>query len=178
MCVWTLSLRYTFATHRGNWRKDERMRNVDRRFAIGLALSLSVSLVLLWGCQPAGSTSKASGAVVDEIPGSATCGKCHENEAKFLDYGAHHSLACHQCHGLGTEHVQAPANQRPKMSLGDVHLCLSCHQTDAKVANPVVAKIDSFEDHLQQLEKEHRVKFDRKKSGDNCVFCHDPHLLE
>jgi hypothetical protein len=64
------------------------------------------------------------------------------------------------------------------MSLGDVDLCLSCHNRGADASSGVVSTIGTFEDHLTELERDHRVKLDRQKSGADCVYCHDPHLLE
>jgi len=62
------------------------------------------------------------------------------------------------------------------MSLGDAPLCLSCHKASAEP--PLAPTIESFEAHLTELERDHRIKLDRKKSGSGCVYCHDPHLLE
>jgi len=64
------------------------------------------------------------------------------------------------------------------MSLGDVDLCLSCHEEGAASSSRLVPTIESFEDHLRALERDHRIKLDRQKSGTDCVYCHDPHLLE
>jgi hypothetical protein len=110
--------------------------------------------------------------------GSEICNQCHENETRFWKYGPHRVVACEQCHGPGGEHVSSDDDSRPKMSLGGVHLCLSCHRDSAEPSLKVVSRIRSFEDHLRNLEEEHRIKLDRKKSGSACVFCHDPHLLE
>jgi len=63
------------------------------------------------------------------------------------------------------------------MSLGDVELCLSCHGSPPAPAAKI-AGIGSFEEHLKRLERDHRVELDREKSGTDCVYCHDPHLLE
>ncbi len=65
------------------------------------------------------------------------------------------------------------------MDLGGVETCMSCHRAGEKVpSGSAASRIVSFEDHLQILEREHRIKLDREKSGKSCVFCHDPHLLE
>jgi hypothetical protein len=64
------------------------------------------------------------------------------------------------------------------MSLGGVDLCLSCHKQGADSSFDVVSTIGSFEDHLTELERDHRINLDRQKSGADCVYCHDPHLLE
>jgi len=64
------------------------------------------------------------------------------------------------------------------MDLGDAELCLSCHRQGATRRADVVSTVRSFEDHLRELERDHRVKLDRQKSGTDCVYCHDPHLLE
>jgi hypothetical protein len=110
--------------------------------------------------------------------GSDHCNQCHENETRFWEYGPHRVVACEQCHGPGGRHESSDDHFRPKMSLGSVHLCLSCHGDSAGPSVNTVSRIGSFEDHLRSLEEEHRIKLDRKKSGTSCVFCHDPHLLE
>ena len=114
----------------------------------------------------------------DELVGSELCGTCHEQELRFCRYGAHRTLECEQCHGPGSEHALADAAARPEMSLGGAGLCLSCHAEGAGSPSEVPSRIKSFEDHLANLEREHRVTLDRKQSGSDCVFCHDPHLLE
>jgi hypothetical protein len=126
-------------------------------------------------------TACAAGAVQtrDMTPvGSHHCNGCHENETRFWEYGPHRVVACERCHGPGGEHVSSGADSRPKMSLGDAHLCLSCHRDSAEPSVKTVSRIRSLEDHLRSLELRHRIKLDRKKSGTGCVFCHDPHLLE
>ena len=110
--------------------------------------------------------------------GSDTCERCHEEEARFVAYGAHRTVECERCHGPGAEHARAGDGPRRPMSLGDVALCLSCHRRGADPSGNVTSTIGSFEDHLRTLERAHRIKLDRRKSGTDCVGCHDPHLLE
>ncbi len=110
--------------------------------------------------------------------GSDHCGPCHGDETRFWDYGPHRVVACEQCHGPGGDHVSFVGDSRPRMSLGSTHLCLSCHTESEGLSGNKASTIRSFEDHLRDLEEEHRIKLDRKKSGTGCVFCHDPHLLE
>lgn len=110
--------------------------------------------------------------------GSESCASCHEQEVRFCRYGAHKTIDCEECHGPGAAHARAEGASRPGMDLGDVDLCLSCHRKGATRSNNVVSTIRSFEDHLRNLERDHRVKLDRNKSGTDCVYCHDPHLVE
>lgn len=129
------------------------------RFLAILAALLACLLVDCAGrtCAPAGS----------DLVGSERCATCHEREAQDWRYGGHRTVACERCHGPGADHARAEAAARPAMGLGDVALCVACHRT-----------IGSFEDHLRSLEREHRITLDREKSGTDCVYCHDPHLLE
>lgn len=64
------------------------------------------------------------------------------------------------------------------MSLGGADLCMSCHRSGANTPSNAESMIESLEDHLQDMERDHRIKLDRQKSGVSCVYCHDPHLLE
>jgi len=112
------------------------------------------------------------------LAGSARCATCHEEEARFCQYGAHRSVECERCHGPGAAHAGADTGPRPPMGLGDVDLCMSCHGPEAASSSDAVRTISSFEDHLRDLERDHRIKLDRRKSGTGCVYCHDPHLLE
>lgn len=112
------------------------------------------------------------------LAGSDTCATCHDEEARLSRYGAHRAVECERCHGPGAEHARAAAGSRPRMSLGDVDLCLSCHREGTVPSSGTLSTIRSFEDHLEALEREHRIKLDRRKSGTDCVYCHDPHLLE
>jgi len=125
--------------------------------------SLALALALL-GCSAA---DRASRPPAPASVGSARCAACHEQEGQYWRYGGHRTVACERCHGPGAEHARVESGSRPALSLGDVALCLSCHAT-----------IGSFEDHLEKLEREHRITLDREKSGTDCVYCHDPHLLE
>ena len=114
----------------------------------------------------------------ETLAGSDRCAECHEQEARFCGYGAHRTVECEQCHGAGAEHAGADDGARPGMILGDAGLCLSCHRQGATMRPDVVSTVESFEDHLRDLERDHRIKLDRRKSGTDCVYCHDPHLLE
>jgi hypothetical protein len=100
--------------------------------------------------------------------GTERCATCHEQEARYCAYGAHRTVRCERCHGPGARHAQPDIEPRPAMSLGGPDLCMACH----------AARIGSFEDHLRRLERVHKVTLDRDKSGKDCVYCHDPHLLE
>jgi len=126
--------------------------------ALGAALLACVLVACAGRSRPPAGTAPV---------GSARCATCHEQETRFWRYGGHRTVACERCHGPGADHAEAEAEARPAMSLGDVALCLACHPT-----------IGSFEDHLKELEREHRITLDREKSGKDCVYCHDPHLLE
>jgi len=112
------------------------------------------------------------------LAGSDLCATCHEQEARFCQYGAHREISCEECHGPGAEHARAEGPSRPGMTLADAELCLSCHRKGATRSADVASTVGSFEAHLQALERDHRVKLDRQKSGTDCVYCHDPHLLE
>lgn len=112
------------------------------------------------------------------LAGSDSCAMCHEQEARFSRYGAHRTVECERCHGPGAKHAEADSDPRPGMNLGDVELCLSCHRQGAGSPPSAVSTIESFEGHLRSLERDHRIKLDRRKSGTDCVYCHDPHLLE
>ncbi|MHC4960175.1 MAG: hypothetical protein ACYTGN_17615 [Planctomycetota bacterium] len=109
-----------------------------------------------------------SDAPSNDFVGNDRCATCHVEEARYCRYGGHRTVDCERCHGPGERHAQAEADPRPAMALGGVDLCMSCHR----------ARITSFEDHLRRLERDHRVQLDRAKSGTECVYCHDPHLLE
>lgn len=112
------------------------------------------------------------------LAGSEACATCHEEEARYSRYGAHRAVECERCHGPGGDHARTDTVSRPRMSLGDVGLCLSCHREGAVPSSGEVSTIRSFEDHLEALERDHRIRLDRRKVGTDCVYCHDPHLLE
>jgi len=134
---------------------------------------------LAFACLLAGCTGQTPGTPAPaELAGSESCAECHEQEAQFWQYGAHRTVACEQCHGPGRAHAEAEGGDRPAMDLGGTGLCLSCHGQGAASPSRVTSRIQSFEDHLSQLEREHRIKLDRRKSGTDCVYCHDPHLVE
>jgi len=151
-------------------RRRDGSRQITKCSAI---LGVAAVVGILTACASRPVQAKALTSV-----GSDHCRQCHKNETRFWEYGPHRVVACEQCHGPGGEHVSCVDNSRPKMSLGSAHLCLSCHRDSAEPSVNVVSRIRSFEDHLRNLEEEHRIKLDRKKSGTGCVFCHDPHLLE
>jgi hypothetical protein len=113
-----------------------------------------------------------------DLAGSDRCATCHEQEARFRRYGAHRTVDCERCHGPGAEHARADGRARLTTSLEGADLCLSCHKQGADPSSGAVSAIESFEDHLRTLERDHRIKLDRRKSGTACVYCHDPHLLE
>jgi hypothetical protein len=113
-----------------------------------------------------------------DLAGSDTCATCHEQEARLWRYGAHRTVACERCHGPGAAHARVESGPRPRVSLGNIDLCLGCHQGGADDTGKKIATIESFEAHLRTLERDHRIKLDRQKSGTDCVYCHDPHLLE
>jgi hypothetical protein len=114
----------------------------------------------------------------DALAGNDACAACHETEARFSGYGAHRTVPCERCHGPGAFHARADGGARPRMRLGGPDLCLSCHRRGADPAPGVVSSIGSYEEHLDDLERNHRIKLDRRISGTDCVYCHDPHLLE
>jgi hypothetical protein len=123
----------------------------------------------------ASCTSPPAAPGAGALAGSGSCATCHEEEARLWGYGAHRNVECERCHGPGAEHARGGGG---RMSLGDVDLCLSCHREGADPSGKVVSTIESFEAHLRTLERDHRIKLDRQKSGTDCVYCHDPHLLE
>jgi hypothetical protein len=129
-----------------------------------------LAIVACHGARPAPEPSG------DGLAGSDTCAACHEQEARFCQYGPHRTVECERCHGPGAAHARADGEPRPGMDLGGVDLCLSCHRRGS--GSGAVSRIQSFEDHLTELETEHRIRLDREKSGTDCVYCHDPHLLE
>lgn len=141
--------------------------------ACSTAIALAILAGLLAGCMGRPPGPERSGLV-----GNDRCATCHEQETQYCRYGAHRTLKCERCHGPGGKHARADSGSRPEMSLGGVDLCLSCHQTGADPSSGAVSKIESFEDHLRKMERDHRIKLDRRKSGTDCVYCHDPHLLE
>ena len=141
--------------------------------ACSLPVALAVVSIHLVRC--AGTRLESDGGT---LAGSDRCASCHEQETRFCRYGPHRTIECEECHGPGGEHARAETGSRPGMVLGDVELCLSCHREGADRSREVVSTIGSFEDHLRALEREHRIELDRRKSGADCVYCHDPHLLE
>jgi hypothetical protein len=60
------------------------------------------------------------------------------------------------------------------MVLGGSESCLSCHREGGAAASGIA----SFEAHVEDVERMHKVRFDRGRIGGACVYCHDPHLLE
>lgn len=141
------------------------------------ACSLAIALVVL-ACNLSNCASPPLGSEGSEFAGSDRCTTCHDQESRFWRYGAHRDVACERCHGSGAEHARADSISRRGMSLGGVELCMSCHQQGADPSSNEVSTIGSFEGHLRDLERDHRIKLDRRKSGTSCVYCHDPHLLE
>ena len=141
------------------------------------ARSIATALATV-GVSLAGCTGPRPEAEASDFAGSDGCATCHEQEARFSRYGAHRTVECERCHGSGAEHAGADPGSRRRLRLGDVDLCLSCHKQGADASSGVVSTIGSFEDHLTELERDHRIRFDRQKSGADCVYCHDPHLLE
>jgi hypothetical protein len=141
--------------------------------ACSVGMALAIVAVGLVGC-----ASPRLGVEWSDLAGSDRCATCHEQEARFSRYGAHRTVECERCHGPGAEHARDANGSRHRMSLGDVDLCLSCHKQGPGPSADVVSTIGSFEDHLRKLERDHSVKLDRQKAGADCVYCHDPHLLE
>jgi hypothetical protein len=139
--------------------------------------SISIALVIL-ACILANCVGRPLGPEGSDLAGNVRCATCHEQESRYCRYGAHRTLECERCHGPGEKHARADSSSRPEMSLGDANLCMSCHKQGADPSSNVVSRIGSFEDHLRKLERDHRIKLDRQKSGTDCVYCHDPHLLE
>jgi len=138
---------------------------------------IPIALVIL-ACILADCVGRPLAPKGSDLAGNDRCATCHEQESRFLGYGAHRTLACERCHGPGGEHARADGTARPGMSLGRADLCMSCHEQGADPSSEVVSRIESFEDHLRKMERDHRIKLDRQKSGTDCVYCHDPHLLE
>lgn len=138
-----------------------------------IPIALAVAAGHLSSCAGPAPEREGNGLV-----GSETCAACHEQEARFCRYGAHRTIECERCHGPGAGHADADSGSRPGMSLGGVDLCMSCHRQGSESSSGEVRGIESFEDHLRELEFEHRIRLDREKSGTDCVYCHDPHLLE
>ena len=64
------------------------------------------------------------------------------------------------------------------MRVGGSELCMSCHKQESGAPRGKVSNIKSFEEHVTEVEKMHKVKLRRQKAGGRCVFCHDPHLVE
>lgn len=116
--------------------------------------------------------SREGGRRPDDLAGSDACATCHEEEGRLWRYGAHRSVECERCHGPGAKHAGAESGSRPELRAGGIDLCLSCHGDGA------ASTIGSLEDHLKEIERQHRIKLDRRKAGADCVYCHDPHLLE
>jgi hypothetical protein len=139
------------------------------------ALPIAVAILAssLAGCT--GTPVASGGGAQDALAGSDSCAACHEEEARLWRYGAHRVVECERCHGPGAGHARGGGG---RMSLGDADLCLSCHAQGAGSSGNVVSTIESFEAHLRALERDHKIKLDRQKSGTDCVYCHDPHLLE
>ena len=140
-------------------------------------LSIPIALGIL-ACLLADCAGRPPGPDGSDFVGNDGCATCHEQESRFSRYGAHRTLLCERCHGAGGKHARADSRSRPGMSLGRPDLCLSCHKQGAAPSSTVVSTIESFEDHLRNLERDHRIQLDRQKSGTDCVYCHDPHLLE
>jgi hypothetical protein len=139
--------------------------------------SIAIALAML-ACILSDCTARPVAPEGNDLVGNDSCATCHEQDARYCRYGAHRTLACERCHGPGAKHAGADGSSRPEMSLGGPELCLSCHGQGAEPSSNVASRIESFEDHLREMERDHRIKLDRRKSGTDCVYCHDPHLLE
>ena len=136
-------------------------------------ITLAIAVAQLSRCvQPPRETGH------DSFAGSASCKACHAQESRYWAYGPHREIDCERCHGPGSGHARSTGPARAAMTLGDTGLCLACHARDGEDATGDIATIESFESHLRNLERDHRVTLDRQKSGTGCVYCHDPHLVE
>ncbi|MCA9322511.1 MAG: hypothetical protein KDB53_17345, partial [Planctomycetes bacterium] len=149
---------------RGGYAMKTCQRRLMRWTATGSVASLVLSLLME--------------SLACSQPTNVGCVNCHDQEVRYCQHGPHQILDCATCHGPGEQHANAGAGPRPELRLGTADLCLSCHQAGSRVDSRVVSTIETFETHLQDLEQDHRIRLDRGKSGQDCVFCHDPHLLE
>ncbi|MHC4779245.1 MAG: hypothetical protein ACYTFG_11780, partial [Planctomycetota bacterium] len=64
-----------------------------------------------------------------------------------------------------------------KMIMGGNEQCMECHGTEAQDRGGSCAPIESFLDHLRDIEEHHVIRVEKARKRRSCVYCHDPHLL-
>jgi hypothetical protein len=128
--------------------------------------------VVTAGCLPRGETGRDA-----TRDGSGACETCHPEQVLFWRHGGHRRLGCDVCHGAPGEHLRVTIVPRPRLETKGPGHCLECHlRRPGQTADP--PRIDGLAEHLAAIEKKHVMKVDRVRSGDDCAFCHEPHLLE
>ncbi|MCU0723133.1 MAG: hypothetical protein MUC63_05910 [Planctomycetes bacterium] len=110
--------------------------------------------------------------------GSESCRECHEEAHRFWSYRAHKTIACEACHGPLGEHGRKDIEPRPDLFLGGNEQCMTCHRKIGGRPEAAVSQIESLDAHMKFLEGKHFIRVKRAKSVSQCVFCHDPHLLQ
>jgi hypothetical protein len=139
-----------------------RRRNV---LLVGFGLVLGVG-ACLHGTSPAPDPAEI-----------ARCETCHAEQVRFWRHGGHRTLGCDVCHGPPGNHVRKEIDPRPKLLIRGPEQCLRCHlRRKGEPEEP--PRIDGLEAHLAAIEKKHVTTIDRKRVGDRCNFCHEPHALE
>lgn len=102
-----------------------------------------------------GETLAEHASLTPVFAGRKACLECHEDIQETLFKGAHKTIGCESCHGVGTAHTENPDVQLVK--IGD-NGCLRCHEFRA--SRPAWLKQIDTKDHFR---------------GDKCVECHVPH---
>lgn len=144
-------------------------RERDLRFPM---LFLGFLLFLPAACRTGsvgGASSAAGGKKV------LTCASCHAVEYGLWMYGGHRPVPCRRCHGQARAGTwEGGCTRSPVDPALNAGLCLSCH--GGVGGGPT--RVGDLEAHLRKIAEKHRVAVDRKRIGDRCIFCHDPHSLE
>lgn len=136
------------------------------RLMIGFGLLIVAFIVTRWVAQPAsfyqyghyrGNALSEIASIPVKYVTRASCGECHDDQAKQNAAGPHVHISCQVCHGPGSGHIDNPSTEnilRPLVA----ETCVRCHARNS-------ARPGSFP---QVVVKDHA-------GSKQCTDCHVTH---